>query len=126
VACSRPGLWLRFGFAGLLNTAFGYLAFILLELLGIWPGAALAGAALAGTAFNFQTSRRLVFRSDGHIIWFVAVYAVVLFLNWLALGELRRHGLSDFASQAFLILPMTALSFLGQNTLAFRRATQGR
>lgn len=39
---------------------------------------ALLVATAAGVAFNFQTSQRLVFRSRGHGLRFVAVYGVVL------------------------------------------------
>jgi putative flippase GtrA len=77
---------------------------------------------MAGVAFNFQTSRRLVFRSGGHAVRFVAVYAVILALNWAALLGLRSCGLSDPGAQALLTLPIAALSFLGQQRFVFGRA----
>jgi putative flippase GtrA len=119
LTCSRPGLWLRFGLAGFVNTGFGYIVFVLLELMGCWPAAALAGSTITGIAFNFQTSRRLVFRSNGRIMWFVAVYSVVFSLNWVALRALHFSGLPDFESQALLIPPLAALSFVGQQMLVF-------
>ena len=117
-------LFLRFGLVGLLNAAFGYTVFAFLVLAGIWPGAALVGSTIAGVAFNFQTSRRLVFRSRGRALRFVAVYAVVLAVNWAALRTLRWCGLPDLESQALLVLPIAALSFLGQQTFVFEQATK--
>ena len=119
-------LVLRFGLAGLLNTLFGYAAFALLLLAGLPPGAALAGATVAGVAFNFQTSRRLVFRSRGRTVRFVALYAAIFALNWLALHVLILAGMSDLAAQALLALPMAALSFAGQKVLVFRISSHHR
>ncbi len=126
-AAPRPRDWLlilRFGMVGLLNAGFGYGVFALLLRTGIWPCVALVGAATAGVAFNFQTSRRLVFRSRGHALRFVAVYALVLALNWAALLGLRGCGLSDLVAQALLTLPIAAISFLGQQSFVFAAATR--
>ena len=117
-------LFVRFGVVGLLNAGFGYAVFALLIRGGIWPSVALIGAAVAGTLFNFQTSRRLVFRSRGDAVRFVGVYAVVLAVNWSALFALRRWGLPDLESQALLTLPIAALSFLGQRRFVFGRENE--
>ncbi len=115
-------LVLRFGVVGLLNAAFGYVVFALLIWLGAWTGAALVLAAAAGILFNFQTSRRLVFRSRGDVVRFVAVYIVVLTVNWGALYALRRYGMPDLVVQAILTLPVAAISFVGQRRYVFGRA----
>ena len=73
----------------------------------------------AGVAFNFQTSRRLVFRSSGRILRFVAVYGVVLAMNWLALRALGAIGLTALEGQALLVLPAAIVSFLGQKAFVF-------
>ncbi len=114
-------LLVRFGLVGLLNTLFGYAAFAALVLLGVWPGVALAAATLAGVAFNFQTARHLVFGVAGRPLRFVAVYAVVLALNVLALHALERLGASALTAQALLALPVAALSFMGQRRFVFLR-----
>jgi len=114
-------LILRFGVVGLLNTAFSYVAFVVLVLISGWPGAALAGATVAGVAFNFQTSRRLIFRSRGRVLWFVAVYIVVFALNWAALRSLLWYGVSPLWAQALLTPPIAAVSFIGQRTLVFAK-----
>ena len=116
-------LFVRFALVGLINTGFGYAMFALLILVGVWPAAALVGAAIAGVAFNFQTSRRLVFRSKGRSLRFVAVYGAVLICNWAALRTLRQCGLADLESQAMLALPVAVMSFLGQRTFVFSQRT---
>ena len=121
----RPWLLLlRFGLVGLLNAAFGYTVFALLVLMGIWPGVALVGSTIAGVAFNFQTSRRLVFRTGGRALRFIAGYGVVLTANWAALRALRWCGLPDLESQALLTLPIAALSFVGQQAFVFGGAVR--
>lgn len=112
-------LFLRFGVVGLLNTAFGYAVFAAFVLAGVWPGAALVGATVAGVAFNFQTSRRLVFRSRGRVIRFIAVYAALLVLNWVALRILHGFGILELQTQAVLAVPVAAVSFLAQKTFVF-------
>jgi len=114
LADPRSRAWLLF-----LRFGLGYGVFAVLVLVGTWSGAALVMATIAGVAFNFQTSRRLVFRSSGRTLRFIAVYVVVLILNWAALRTLRRYGLSDLESQALLTLPIAAMSFLGQRTFVF-------
>jgi putative flippase GtrA len=112
-------LVLRFGMVGLLNAGFGYATFALLLAADAWPSVALAGAMIAGVAFNFQTSRRLVFRSGGDVLRFVTLYGVVLVVNLAALSALRWCGLADLDSQALLTLPIAAISFLGQHIFVF-------
>ena len=91
----QPGLWLRFGAVGLLNTAFSYTVFALLELMGCWSAVALAASTIAGVLFNFHTSRRLVFHANGPIVCFLAVYTFIFCLNWAALRTLHWYGLAD-------------------------------
>jgi putative flippase GtrA len=119
-------LFLRFGAVGLLNAAFGYAAFAVLVLVGVWPGVALVAANTAGVVFNFQTSRRLVFRAgplsrgSGRALRFAVVYGTVLGLNWVLLRTLHWLGLSVLLAQALLVLPVAAVSFLGQRLFVFR------
>jgi putative flippase GtrA len=112
-------LFLRFGMAGLLNAAFGYAAFAVLLLAGTGTGVALVAAMAAGVVFNFQTSKRLVFRSKGRALRFVAVYGFVLAMNWAALRGLGAIGVSALVGQALLVLPAAAMSFLGQKMFVF-------
>jgi len=117
-------LFLRFGVVGLLNTAFGYATFAFFVVIGVWPGAALVASMIVAVAFNFQTSRRLVFRTRGCVYRFVALYALVLALNWAALRALHSIGMHDLVSQALLVVPLAALSFLGQSTFVFNASSE--
>jgi putative flippase GtrA len=110
---------IRFGVAALLNTLFGYAVFAGLVLAGLGVTAALVLATVIGIAFNFQTSRRLVFGLQGRPLRFVAVYAGVLAFNLLALNALQQAGLSKLVAQAVLALPVGALSFMGQRAWVF-------
>jgi putative flippase GtrA len=111
--------WFRFGLVGLLNAGFGYMVFALLVLSGVRPTIALVATMIVAVGFNFQTSRKLVFGSPGHSLRFVAVYVVILIINSAALEILRWCGLTDLASQAFLTLPIAALSFVCQRRYVF-------
>jgi putative flippase GtrA len=119
---------MRFGLAGPVNGCFSYAAFAALMLLGVGPLGALIGATVAGVAFNFQTSRWFVFQEGGHGrgLRFVSLYGVLLVLNWATLRTLRATGLPELAAQALLILPIAALSFLGQKVFVFRTTAAGR
>ena len=112
-------LWLRFLVVGVLNSAFGYAVFAVFLLAGFWPGAALIAATAAGVGFNFQTSRRLVFRSRGRVARFIGIYAAALVLNWASLRALHGLGLPELEAQALLVLPIAAFSFFGQKWFVF-------
>jgi putative flippase GtrA len=111
----------RFGLTGLLNTAFGYVVFAAFILVGVGPLVAICASTAAGVAFNFQTSRRIVFRTDGkgRGLQFVAVYAAVLAVNWSALRVLHGYGMSELLAQALLAPPLAVISFLGQKIFVF-------
>lgn len=113
--------FLRFLAGGVLNTIFGYAVFLVTLSLGAGIGLALCAATLLGVAFNFQTSRRLVFRSrrTGLQLRFAAVYAIVLAINYLAIVALKRLGLADWSAQAVLLLPMAAVGFTLQRRFVF-------
>ena len=112
-------LFLRFGVVGLLNTAFGYVVFVILLTVGVWSSVALTAAALAGMAFNFQTSRHLVFRSRGDGARFVALYGSIIFANWVALRALRSAGVDELLGQALLSAPIAVFSFVIQRSFVF-------
>ncbi len=118
----RAASWhlpLRFGIVGVLNTAFGYVVFAALVLAGLASAVALVLSTAISVAFNFQTSRRLVFRANGRWLRFLLVYAVVLAIDWTMLRFARIHGVSELTAQLVLALPLAALSFVGQRLFVF-------
>jgi len=119
---SPPAAWLlplRFGVVGLLNTATGYAVFALFILMGLTQAPALILATIASVAFNFQTSRRLVFRAKGRWVRFVLVYVAVFSLDWGMLRVANHYGVSSLVAQLVLALPLAALSFVCQKVFVF-------
>jgi len=122
MADPRAASWhlpLRFGIVGVLNTAFGYVVFAALMLAGVPSAVALILSTVISIAFNFQTSRRLVFRANSHWVRFLLVYAVVLAIDWTILRLAHTHGISELTAQLVLALPLAALSFFGQRLFVF-------
>lgn len=115
-------LLFRFGAVGILNTAFGYVVFAAFVLAGTPHTPALALSTIAGVAFNFQTSRRLVFHTAGRVLRFVGVYCVAFALNLAALSRLAELGVPALLAQAMLALPIAVVSFLAQKNFVFGAA----
>ena len=80
-------LFIKFILVGILNTAFGYLAFALLLFLGLHYTLAVILSTIAGILFNFKTTGTLVFKNnnDKLIFKFVAVYAIICTLGIIIL-----------------------------------------
>ncbi len=72
-------LFVKFILVGVLNTAFGYLAFALLLFLGLHYSIAVVLSTIAGILFNFKTIGVLVFKNHNNklIFKFVAVYTLI-------------------------------------------------
>lgn len=119
----RTEEFIRFLIVGLLNTLFGYGVFVVVVALGAGIGLALVVSTILGVLFNFQTTRRLVFRSKaaGLLGRFVAVYGVSLAINYLALRALAQTGLPAWIAQGILILPLALLTFVLQRQFVFGR-----
>ena len=117
---------IRFLAVGLVNTAFGYAVFLVALRLGAVAAVALMISTLAGIAFNFQTSRHIVFRSRraGLTLRFSLVYVAVFAINCTALAGLRRMGLPNGMGQAVMVLPMAMLAFAMQRGFVFK--TRGK
>jgi putative flippase GtrA len=113
--------FLRFLFVGLLNTGFGYGLFALLSLLDMPYPVAIGLATVAGIAFNFQTTGRLVF--DGvprsRLLRFIAVYAVIYGLNVGGVALLLAAGLNLYAANAMVLLPLALIAYFMQQKFVF-------
>jgi putative flippase GtrA len=76
---------------------------------------------LAGIAFNFQSTGRLVF---GGALWtriprFVAVYALVCGLNIAGVSALLQADVNIYLANAVLILPLAVIGFMLQRRFVF-------
>ena len=80
-------IFIKFILVGILNTAFGYLAFALLLFLGLHYTLAVILSTIAGVLFNFKTTGTLVFKNHNNklIFKFVAVYAITATLGIIIL-----------------------------------------
>lgn len=113
--------FLRFLLVGAVNTAFGYTLFALLVWLGLPYPAAIALATVAGVAFNFHSTGRLVFGGAprARLARFVGVYALVYLLNVVAVAGLMRLGLNVYAANAVAVLPLALIAYMLQRSLVF-------
>jgi putative flippase GtrA len=115
---SRPGLWrfVKFLFVGVLNTAFGFLAYAFFLRVVHLPWAwALAVSYFFGVLWNFMTHGKIVFLTQGlrRLPLYVLAYVVIYTINKLALHVLiDDFGISDLWSQAILVLPMAMVAFV--------------
>lgn len=116
--------FVRFLFVGILNTAFGYSAFVLLVLVKLGPGVALFLATVLGVLFNYVTTGRLVFasRGFGRLPYFTAVYGLTFVLNLWSLRFLLSRGISPILAQAILLPVMVVLNFALNKIFVFRIA----
>lgn len=106
--------FVKFLAVGVLNTAFGYLLYALLVLLGMGPQPALAVAFACGVVWNYFTHARLVFatKGAGRLPAYVVVYLGLYGVNAAGLQGFLMLGFDPIAAQALLVLPAAALSFV--------------
>ncbi|QOF79247.1 GtrA family protein [Variovorax sp. 38R] len=112
---------LRFLVVGGLNTAVGYALFAVLSWAGLPYPLAIGLATIAGVAFNFQSTGRLVFGGAPlSLLWrFVAAYVLVYLINIGAVALLLRAGLNVYVANALVILPLALISFVLQRRFVF-------
>lgn len=89
-------LFVKFILVGVLNTAFGYLAYALLLFLGLHYTLAVVLSTIAGVLFNFKTTGTIVFKNNNNklIFKFVAVYAITTTLGIIILRMAELAGIN--------------------------------
>ena len=89
-------LFVKFIFVGVLNTAFGYMAYALLLFLGLHYTLAVVLSTIAGVLFNFKTTGTIVFKNNNNklIFKFVAVYAITTTLGIIILRMAELAGIN--------------------------------
>lgn len=113
----------RFLVIGAVNTAFSYVIYALLILIGLHYSLATLISTILGIIFNFFTTGRIVFRNmdNRRIIRFILVYALtylvnVLFLKWLVDGL----SMDKLLAGALVTLPVALLSYYLNSIWTFR------
>lgn len=112
---------LRFLVVGGLNTVVGYALFAAFSWAGLPYPLAIGLATIAGVAFNFQSTGRLVFGgAPMSLLWrFVAAYVLVYLINVGAVAVLLRAGLNVYVANALVILPLALISYVLQRRFVF-------
>lgn len=112
---------LRFIVAGGVNTLFGYVIYSLGILLGAPVWMALLVGMLLGTVFNFFTTGGYAFRqlSKERYPRFVACYLLVYGINIVLIETLSNWISNNFLTQAILLVPLAALSYVLMARLVF-------
>lgn len=117
---------LKFLLVGACNTAFSYGIYAIGIAMGLAYFMAYLVAVVCGIAVGFQAQKRLVFQTrTRHAFYrFVAVWVVLYLFNTGVIGLLIRIGCSPYTAGAFALVPTTALSYLLQRYVVFRRPSQ--
>lgn len=110
----RKKSFMRFAMVGVLNTAFGYALFTVLNLSGLPPQIALIFSFSGGVLWNFMTHARLVFDTTGvsRLPYYILSYLVVYIFNALSLEGLLSMGLQPIVAQGLIVLPAAILAFI--------------
>jgi putative flippase GtrA len=112
----------RFGFAGMVNTVFGFAVYAGFVIAGLPPGVALLLATVAGVFFNFVSFGRLAFRrlEARRLPRFLAAYAVIYAANLALLESVRRlTPLGPILAQLACLVVIAPAAFLLLKTRVF-------
>lgn len=105
--------FIKFLFVGALNTAFGYLMYVIFISTPLPREWALFCAYVCGVLWNFKTTGTLVFKNknNGLIFKFIGAYIITYFVNLFSLNFLADLGIGKYISQLILVFPIAMLSF---------------
>ncbi len=83
--------------------------------------AAIGLATVAGVAFNFQTTGRLVFDGAPHnrLARFAAVYVVIYGLNVGGVALLLAAGINLYIANAMVLGPLAWIAYMMQKKFVF-------
>ncbi|WP_343669808.1 GtrA family protein [Paraburkholderia heleia] len=120
--------FVRFLVVGGLNTALGYGVYVLLALTlthsPTW--AILILTNVVTISLNFFTTGGLVFRDIriSRLPTFLVVYGLIVFLYSVLIGWLSPVVGGRIQAMTLIVLPMSALTYLLQSRVVFRRPDQ--
>jgi putative flippase GtrA len=112
----------KFLFVGGINTAFGYLVFLVAYwLVGVHQVAILI-ATVVGALFNFLTTGRYVFdnRDSRALLRFLAAYALVYVVNLLLVEGIMYLGPGAVLAQLMCVPLIATLSYFVMAKFVFR------
>lgn len=118
-------LIIKFLFAGIINTFFGYTVYAILIFVNLPYLTALFVATIIGVVFNYFSFGRMVFSSrGGWLIFgkFVFSYSVVYIINAFALATLTKDfHFNPYAGQVICLPLSVILSWLLMNRWVYKK-----
>jgi putative flippase GtrA len=123
MAPGRVGEVIRFGVAGVANTAFGFGVYSGLVLLGLPVSAALFVATVIGVFFNFVTFGAFAFRrlDARRLPRFLVAYGLIYVFNLALLEALRAAtGLGPIAAQLACLVVVAPTAYLVMKARVFQ------
>lgn len=114
--------FVRYLFAGALNTAFGLIVYSVLAATALPTLAVLILSNCAGVAFNFVTTGGMVFRDLGpaRLPRFVLTYGLVVLIYWLLISRLSPLVGGRLVAMLIVVAPMTLFTYFLQARFVFR------
>lgn len=111
--------------AGVVNTAFGYAAYVVALATGLAPPTAVVASTIAGVLFNYRTLRAVFAGSGfGRMPLFVCAYAILAGLNVGLLTLAQRFGLGPYVGELAALSVVTPLSYLAMRFVVFPRVPE--
>jgi putative flippase GtrA len=118
---------IRFGVAGVVNTAFGFGVYAGLVLLGVPVAAALLVATVVGVFFNFLTFGAFAFRQldARRLPRFLVAYGFIYLFNLALLEGLRAAtGIGPIVAQLACLVVVAPTAYLVLKAKVFREPAQ--
>jgi len=115
----------RYAGSGVLNTLVGFSVIFILMALGVSPILANIGGYFAGLILGFFLSKKLVFRSEGHItsesLRYLAAFLACFILNLIVLqSALSVLHLNAILAQLLAAATYTIFMYLLSRFMVFR------
>ncbi len=119
----RENRFVRFLFAGALNTFFAFAIYSVCILTGVALWLSLLTSMLSGTIFNFFTTGGYVFRELSIVRFprFVICYLFVYCINFLLIELISIWLSNEILSQAIITFPLALLSYFLMRMFVFSK-----
>lgn len=114
--------FIRFGFVGVMNTAFSYMIYAMLLFAGLNYALANLGAVVLGILFSFRTQGKLVFRQTDVSLLprFIVAWASIYAINVFLISRFINLGFDPYTAGALMLPASAILSYFIQKYFVFR------
>jgi len=114
----------RFLVVGAINTVFGYAVYAFFLWTGMHFSLAALGSQILGTAFNYATYGRLVFRQKltrWSLFYFIAQYATLYFVSITIIQVAELAGVAPLIGGAINLMVVPVLTYFLGKYIVFRK-----